>query len=538
MPLVHHDFQRLLCTAWLMCFELIFYLAKLFRTDLNKKNHHHRMLSVLEAFAQLDAENDDRISADGSRDESAFAPRGPWENTPGTNCPQCDSLLRLIWSEPRLREERGMGNTERLDRISLWLFHSQCNLNGSCSGVSGHDMAKLCSLCKHLRLQHIISCLNSEWFDVKIGLGTLADMIERKYCQQCNFLLNAFESKIESLKGAGENVLDGFFTMQFENKARSRIDFERQGKVIDVQFTLNDVQHEVHIQVFSYPPRLSYHLLAGTGQANAKYEAEQEEEAEGGGGRHDDMLMASREPVSPLIKWTAIKSMLGDCERDHVVCNEHPEAAELPLNFRVIDVIHRKIIPAREGCRYVALSYVWGVGTTGLQATMGNAERLQEDQSLINLPSTIEDAIFVCQKLGEQFLWVDQLCIIQDDDADKKDQIERMGSVYAAAHFVIVAACSTSMQSPLAGVRQDRQVLQVETKHSGLQLIVPLPHPSTDIQTSVWNSRGWTYQEGVLAKRILFYHERCSHARMYFRHQIGISVQLRSHCRTSSPSKF
>ncbi len=44
------------------------------------------------------------------------------------------------------------------------------------------------------------------------------------------------------------------------------------------------------------------------------------------------------------------------------------------------------------------------------------------------------------RQLGEQYLWVDSLCIVRDDDVERHDQLERMGSIYANAYMTIVAA--------------------------------------------------------------------------------------------------
>jgi len=55
--------------------------------------------------------------------------------------------------------------------------------------------------------------------------------------------------------------------------------------------------------------------------------------------------------------------------------------------------------------------------------------------------------------MGERYLWVDALCIIQDDSMDKEWQIARMGSIYSSAVFTIVAACGVDADAGLPGVR-------------------------------------------------------------------------------------
>jgi hypothetical protein len=74
-----------------------------------------------------------------------------------------------------------------------------------------------------------------------------------------------------------------------------------------------------------------------------------------------------------------------------------------------------------------ALSYVWG----GVEQ-----ERFQlgSEPKSIRLPQTIEDAITLTVRLQKQYLWVDSICIDQGNNADKIDQIGRMG-VFSVARI-------------------------------------------------------------------------------------------------------
>jgi hypothetical protein len=67
--------------------------------------------------------------------------------------------------------------------------------------------------------------------------------------------------------------------------------------------------------------------------------------------------------------------------------------------FRVIFCRSKQIIEASSGCTYVALSYVWGAN---------QASRHLDDEGNIIFPTTISDAITVCQILGFKYLWVDR----------------------------------------------------------------------------------------------------------------------------------
>lgn len=58
----------------------------------------------------------------------------------------------------------------------------------------------------------------------------------------------------------------------------------------------------------------------------------------------------------------------------------------------------------------------------------------------LGMSRTIEDAIKVCVLLGQRYLWVDRLCIIQDYDEDNKNPIEAMNDIYYSAQLVLIAA--------------------------------------------------------------------------------------------------
>lgn len=98
--------------------------------------------------------------------------------------------------------------------------------------------------------------------------------------------------------------------------------------------------------------------------------------------------------------------------------------------------------------QYVALNYVWGNPVHDFVVTSKEkVSSLSEVGSLVmaKLPQTVLDAMEVCRQLGERYLWVDSLCIIQDDENDILSSVEAMASIYSEAHFVIIAAHGNDM---------------------------------------------------------------------------------------------
>lgn len=80
------------------------------------------------------------------------------------------------------------------------------------------------------------------------------------------------------------------------------------------------------------------------------------------------------------------------------------------------------------GC-YCALSYRWG-SKVPLRTTMRTLESHKRSIKDRHLPQTFRDAMRVTRCLGLRYLWIDALCIVQDDKNDWLRQAALMGSIY------------------------------------------------------------------------------------------------------------
>jgi hypothetical protein len=59
--------------------------------------------------------------------------------------------------------------------------------------------------------------------------------------------------------------------------------------------------------------------------------------------------------------------------------------------------------------------------------------------SLAQLSQTLQDAIEITRLLGFQYLWVDSMCMIQDDDNDWLQEANAMGAIYENAYCTLAA---------------------------------------------------------------------------------------------------
>lgn len=209
--------------------------------------------------------------------------------------------------------------------------------------------------------------------------------------------------------------------------------------------------------------------------------------------------------LARTVSWDQITGWLDGCASTHSNCESHTTSA--PTYFRLIDVRRKKLIVGDVRYRFAALSYVWGQNPdpSKLKAELSNIELLERDGGVdtSRLPATIADAIEACRHLQIDYFWVDRLCIVQDDDENKQQQFDEMASIYAAAHLVIVVT-EGDMDAGIPGIRPRYPEIQRQVEIDGLVLI----HEVLGFElgsTSEWNSRAWTYQESLFARRRLYF---------------------------------
>lgn len=215
-----------------------------------------------------------------------------------------------------------------------------------------------------------------------------------------------------------------------------------------------------------------------------------------------------------------IKKWVRKCEIEH----GHPQLRwPARMKIRLIDIQRNCLIKWDESLweipRFVALSYVWGMSR---QKVMLTKERLVDfkrpgffDQPL---DQTIRDAFEVVSQIGERYLWIDALCILQDVQQDKADQIPLMDKIYGSAVLTIVAACGDDAGAGLPGVRKGtrrgnmlvleldgiRICRRIRSNLFATHLAVGFRDNYLDLD-SVYPSRAWTFQEGVLSTRVLVF---------------------------------
>lgn len=181
--------------------------------------------------------------------------------------------------------------------------------------------------------------------------------------------------------------------------------------------------------------------------------------------------------------------------------DKHPR---WPKNLKVIDVEQDCVVEAPENCAYIALSYVWGDINHAPVAVdkSGSFDRR-------SFPLTLQDAMIACAKMGSQYVWIDQVCINQEDEKEKSQQINQMDLVYQCATCTIVALTGKDSLYGLPGVSSPRRWNFTNNVEVGNINLVGQQAPSfiQCFQQSRWATRGWTFQELLFSHRLLFFTE-------------------------------
>ncbi|OWY51200.1 HET-like protein [Alternaria alternata] len=166
--------------------------------------------------------------------------------------------------------------------------------------------------------------------------------------------------------------------------------------------------------------------------------------------RHIPGNTGSRQSFKTINDWldTCIKTHQGLCLASRSENATLPDRAievslNMPRRIRLVDTKNR------EG-RYACLSHCWGdkqpLRTTLKPYTLSiHQENIREE----DLPKTFRDAITVSLSIGIQYIWIDSLCIIQDDEKDWQIQSAKMAAIYSNSTVTLAATEASNSEEGL-----------------------------------------------------------------------------------------
>ncbi|KAL7820636.1 heterokaryon incompatibility domain-containing protein [Trichoderma gracile] len=175
---------------------------------------------------------------------------------------------------------------------------------------------------------------------------------------------------------------------------------------------------------------------------------------------------------------------------------------------------------------YLALSYCWGRKAPSLVTTKSNYAHLKSSISHNSLPKLYRDAVRLAQVLGIKYIWIDALCIIQDDVDDWERESQTMADIFRNSLVTVIPLCAASTDEGFLERNPNIKILyhSDEWNVSGSFFIRHMPFSyenaesairngpsfsdrpvSLELQNSVWQTRGWTFQEDMFSIRKLYF---------------------------------
>ncbi|KAK5990113.1 hypothetical protein PT974_08377 [Cladobotryum mycophilum] len=229
--------------------------------------------------------------------------------------------------------------------------------------------------------------------------------------------------------------------------------------------------------------------------------------------------MVTTRPINPQIgsqeNFALARSWVSECLEIHTQCTQ-PTLAFMPkivLKVGQVGSDYNATLHYPSSMEpYTALSYCWG----GDQPHKTTKDRVNSGDLALDckrLPASIQDAIKVTVGLGFTYLWVDSLCIVQDDDSDKAQQIALMPEIYSNA---VVTISATRANRAVDGFLHEIDIDSITELAVKLSFRCPDSSIGTVFLVKIRDSlgpepidrRGWTLQERYLSPRFLEYAEK------------------------------
>ncbi|KAL8327967.1 hypothetical protein RB597_004008 [Gaeumannomyces tritici] len=250
------------------------------------------------------------------------------------------------------------------------------------------------------------------------------------------------------------------------------------------------------------------------------------------------------------------RSWITNCIENHENC---PGLRTYELPTRLVytglepDWSRLRLVQPPKGAKgqYGALTHCWGPDKIATRLLKSNLENFLEHIPFSDLSKNFQDTLIIANEVGCPYVWIDCLCIIQDDSEDWQTESAKMTEIYSHATLTISASASPGSSAgifnqyssspdtkgdgrhPSAEHRENSTTMRVFPKSSPDNTVVkigPNVYPQAHIKpyrymdpdvyevvsetlnsiesSGPLSSRAWTLQEKVLSPRRLIYGQK------------------------------
>jgi hypothetical protein len=222
---------------------------------------------------------------------------------------------------------------------------------------------------------------------------------------------------------------------------------------------------------------------------------------------------ASDESIDRAREWVRA------CDKYHK-CYSINNATYLPKRLIDVSEIWRSVTPgvklaqptSQQSGSYVCLSHCWG--SVPIRCCTTN-ESLAEAMNFLqfeDLPKNFQDAIILTRKLGVRYIWIDSICIVQNNTKDWETESAEMATIYSNAYLTIASSKSPdSIGGCFSISKADLKLSHMNEKLGSIVIGARMcdfdgrPSRFYDIQTRFpLFQRAWVFQERLLSRRILY----------------------------------
>ncbi|KAK7747109.1 hypothetical protein SLS62_009164 [Diatrype stigma] len=218
-----------------------------------------------------------------------------------------------------------------------------------------------------------------------------------------------------------------------------------------------------------------------------------------------------------------IRRCLEDCVRNHIACRKAGQGLDPIWPKRVLQIdpssARVRLVPFNKSMdqQYTALSYCWGPGQPPFKATQTTLPALRDGISVKVLPRTIADAVRFSLQIGCTLIWVDSLCIVQDDPADWDEESGKMSTVYQRALATLITSSAATCNDGFLQTEREGSVLLCpsSSQHAEVRArkLCEVGHhqPQSFLHSAEYRRyepidvRGWTLQEKRLSPRCVIF---------------------------------